>query len=162
MRLDTEITSRCQTVPGWISCDQAVSSSSVWSSVVTAQMASHARVLALSILDTWDLAQGPAPDLRLVIIEPSQLDTDTLASLREAGWGLCHIEMPDYMKVKGKDILSVFPFLQSNIHILLKFELKFLSNLQESIKEYLPCKGGDHPAVHAVLQQVVCLEHDDV
>ena len=97
MRLDTEITSRCQTVPGWISCDQAVSVSSVWSSVVTAQMAEHARVLALSILDTWDPAQGPAPDLRLVIIEPASLNQTTLARLQEAGWGLCHTEMPDIM-----------------------------------------------------------------
>ena len=30
------------------------------------------------------------------------------------------------------------------------------------MKEYQPCKGGDHPAVHAVLQQAVCLEHDHV
>ena len=28
------------------------------------------------------------------------------------------------------------------------------------MKEYPRCKGGDHPAVHAVLQQAVCVEHD--
>ena len=92
----------CQNVPGWVSCDQAVSAASVWSSVVTVQMAEHARVLARSILETWDTARGPAPDLRLIIVEPSQLDNNTLAGLREAGWGLCHIEMPDYMKVMGR------------------------------------------------------------
>ena len=107
-------------------------------------MAEHARVLALSILDTWDPAHGPAPDLRLVIIEPSQLDTDTLASLREAGWGLCHIEMPDYMKVKGKDILSAFPFFAiEHSCILLKFDLKFLPNLRERISIYV--KAGTIP-----------------
>ena len=33
---------------------------------------------------------------------------------------------------------------------------------QSSWKNIYLCKGGDHPAVHAVLQQAVCLEHDDV
>ena len=65
---------------------------------MTLQMAEHALVLGLSILDTWDRTQGGPPDLRLLIIEPSQLDTTSLAKLRDAGWGLCHVEMPDYMK----------------------------------------------------------------
>ena len=30
--------------------------------------------------------------------EPSELDKATLDSLRAAGWGLCHVEMPDFMK----------------------------------------------------------------
>ena len=41
-----------------------MSSSSVWSSVVTVQMAEHAKVLALSILETWDSGHGSPPDLR--------------------------------------------------------------------------------------------------
>ena len=59
--------------------------------------------------ETWN-GTDPLPDLRLVIIEPASLNQTTLARLQEAGWGLCHMEMPDYMKVKGKDILSAFPY----------------------------------------------------
>ena len=61
-------------------------------------MAEHARVLALSILETWDQDYGSPPDLRLIVTEPSELDRPTLDSLRAAGWGFCHVEMPDFMK----------------------------------------------------------------
>ena len=38
------------------------------------------------------------PDPRLIVTEPSELDIATRDSLRSVGWGLCHIEMPDFMK----------------------------------------------------------------
>lgn len=38
------------------------------------------------------------PDLRLIIIEPASLNQSSLARLVEAGWGLCHLEMPDMMR----------------------------------------------------------------
>ncbi len=41
--------SSLEDLPPWISCPQSVSSSSVWSSVVSERDAEHAMVLALSI-----------------------------------------------------------------------------------------------------------------
>ena len=43
--------------------------------------------------ETWNSTQ-PLPDLRLIIIEPASLNQTSLARLEEAGWGLCHMEMP--------------------------------------------------------------------
>ena len=37
--------------------------------------------------------------MRLLIIEPASLNQSSLARLEEAGWGLCHLEMPEMMKL---------------------------------------------------------------
>ena len=50
----------------------------------------------LFLQETWNSSQ-PLPDLRLIIIEPASLNQTTLSRLQEAGWGLCHMEMPDIM-----------------------------------------------------------------
>ena len=34
----------------------------------------------------------------MIIIEPAILDQDNLDNLEASGWGLCHMQMPDYMK----------------------------------------------------------------
>ena len=87
-------------------------------------MAERASVLALSIRvghmslgwhhddnflsqESWDKSY-PEPDLRLIIIDgtkeeegwqaPAVLNDKAINILEEAGWGLCHMEMPDYMK----------------------------------------------------------------
>ena len=52
----------------------------------------------LAFQDTWASSQ-PLPDLMLLIVEPSPLRSSTLVKLNDNGWGLCHAELPDYMKV---------------------------------------------------------------
>ena len=93
--------------------------------------------------ESWDKSY-PEPDLRLIIIDgtkeeegwqaPAVLNDKAINMLEEAGWGLCHMEMPDYMKKQ------TIPQVVSR-HILL---------------DNLFC------SVHAVPQQAVCVEHDSV
>ena len=57
--------------------------------------------------ESWDKSY-PEPDLRLIIIDgtkeeegwqaPAVLSDQSISMLEQAGWGLCHMEMPDYMK----------------------------------------------------------------
>ena len=58
----------------------------------------------LAFQDTWASSQ-PLPDLMLLIVEPSPLQSSTLVKLNDHGWGLCHAELPDYMKVCSSQIM---------------------------------------------------------
>ena len=50
-----------------------------------------------SVQASWD-SQHPRPDLRLLVIEPHDLASATLAKLEEVGWGLCHVTVPPFMQ----------------------------------------------------------------
>ena len=55
--------------------------------------------------ENWDY-NFTLPDLRLLVIEPSQLSQETLVKLSDKGWGLCHVPRQEY--------LIVSPFLFTN------------------------------------------------
>ena len=45
----------------------------------------------------------------LLIVEPSPLRSSTLVKLSDHGWGLCHVELPDYMMVGSPtNVNSIF------------------------------------------------------
>ena len=50
-----------------------------------------------SLQASWD-SQHPRPDLRLLVIEPHDLASATLAKLEEVGWGLCHVTVPPFLQ----------------------------------------------------------------
>ena len=50
-----------------------------------------------SLQASWD-SQHPRPDLRLLVIEPHDLGSATLAKLEEVGWGLCHVTVPPFLQ----------------------------------------------------------------
>ena len=50
-----------------------------------------------SLQASWD-SQHPRPDLRLLVIEPHDLGSATLARLEEVGWGLCHVTVPPFLQ----------------------------------------------------------------
>ena len=50
-----------------------------------------------SLQASWD-SQHPRPDLRLLVIEPHDLASATLAKLEEVGWGLCHVTVPLFLQ----------------------------------------------------------------
>ena len=58
----------------------------------------YAMVLGMSILKTWDY-NYTLPDLRLIVITPTQIDAKSLIKLEEIGWGICYIEQIDYLLV---------------------------------------------------------------
>ena len=79
------------------------------------------------------------PDLRLLIMEPSRLNSSTLRQLSQYGWGLCHAPIPNFLKKNTGDCentLSIFgsdrsprsqdvrPSVRASLHLELKREPK--------------------------------------
>ena len=58
----------------------------------------YAMVLGMSILNTWDY-NYTLPDLRLIVITPTHIETKSLLRLEEIGWRICYIEQIDYLLV---------------------------------------------------------------
>ena len=83
-------------VPSWQSCPPASSSESIWSMVASQAEARNAMVLGMSILKTWDY-NYTVPDLRLIVITPTNIERKSLLRLQEIGWGICYIEQLDYL-----------------------------------------------------------------
>ena len=88
-------------VPSWRSCPPASSSEAIWSMVASQAEARYAMVLGMSILKTWDY-NYTLPDLRLIVITPTQVERKSLLRLEEIGWGICYIERIDYLLVRKK------------------------------------------------------------
>ena len=83
-------------VPSWESCPPASSSDSIWSMVASQTEARYAMVLGMSILKTWNYSHT-LPDLRLIVITPTNIERKSLLRLEEIGWGICYIKQIDYL-----------------------------------------------------------------
>ena len=83
-------------VPLWQSCPPASSTESIWSMVASQAETRYAMVLGMSILNTWNY-NYTLPDLRLIVITPTKIERKSLLSLGEIGWGICYIELIDYL-----------------------------------------------------------------
>ena len=88
-------------VPSWQSCPPASSSEAIWSMVASQAETRYAMVLGMSILKTWNY-NYTLPDLRLIVITPTQVERKSLLRLEEIGWGICYIERIDYLLVREK------------------------------------------------------------
>ena len=88
-------------VPSWESCPAASSSDSIWSMVATQAETRNAMVLGMSILKTWNYSYT-LPDLRLIVITPTNIERKSLLRLEEIGWGICYIQQIDYLLVGVK------------------------------------------------------------
>ena len=53
-------------------------------------------VLGMSILNTWNYTYT-RPDLRLIVITPTNIQRKSLRRLEETGWGICKIKRIDYL-----------------------------------------------------------------
>ena len=83
-------------VPSWESCPPASSSDSIWSMVASQAETRYAMVLGMSILKTWNY-NHTLPDLRLIVITPTNIERKSLLKLEEIGWGICYIKRIDYL-----------------------------------------------------------------
>ena len=83
--------------PQWVSCPDATSRTSIWSMATTNDYALYSLVLGLSIKDSWN-STSPLPDLRMIIIHPSNVDQSLISALSRAGWGLCYIPRLEYLE----------------------------------------------------------------
>ena len=63
--------------------------------------ARYAMVLGMSILKTWNY-NYTLPDLRLIVITPTDIERKSLLRLEEIGWGICYIPQIDYLLVGEK------------------------------------------------------------
>ena len=66
--------------------------------VAIQEEARYAMVLGMSILNTWDY-NYTLPDLRLIVITPTQIDAKSLIKLEEIGWGICYMKQIDYLLI---------------------------------------------------------------
>ena len=82
--------------PSWQSCPPASSSDSIWSMAASQAEARYAMVLGMSILNTWNYTYT-RPDLRLIVITPTNIQRKSLRRLEETGWGICKIKRIDYL-----------------------------------------------------------------
>ena len=83
-------------VPSWQSCPPATSSDSIWSMAASQAEARYAMVLGMSILKTWNY-NYTRPDLRLIVITPTNIQRKSFLRLEEIGWGICYIKRIDYL-----------------------------------------------------------------
>ena len=83
-------------VPSWQSCPSATSSDSIWSMAASQAEARYAMVLGMSILKTWNY-NYTRPDLRLIVITPTNIQRKSFLRLEEIGWGICYIKRIDYL-----------------------------------------------------------------
>ena len=64
--------------------------------VASQREARYAMVLGMSILKTWNY-NYTLPDLRLIVITPTNIQRKSLLRLEEIGWGICYIKRIDYL-----------------------------------------------------------------
>ena len=123
-------------IPHWISCPPAETVNSIWSMAANDHEALYSSVLAVSLMvwnmiliiqlkthifllihstvifqENWDPVHA-FPDLRLLIIEPSQVSRKSLKRVEEAGWGVCRVKRLPYFKVAINGIKTMFISLE--------------------------------------------------